>query len=83
MKTTTKAHKGHKDSKRCESGKVRFKDHRQAVEALHSTQNHSANQIQKFGDTRRREVRSYSCPICKGWHLTSQPLTSDIFGLAA
>jgi hypothetical protein len=25
------------------------------------------------GRRRRRERRSYSCPHCGGWHLTSQP----------
>lgn len=83
MNKNRTAHKSHKDSKRCESGKVRFKDHRQAVAALHSTQNHAVTQVEEFGSTRRREVRSYSCTICKGWHLTSKPLASDTYRLAA
>ena len=83
MKTTTKAHKSHRDSRRCATGKLRYRDRREAIDALHSTQNHAARQLDKFGETQRREVRSYSCPICKGFHLASSPLTSDTFGLAA
>lgn len=51
------------------SKKVRFRDHREAVQALHS-----AVRAREFsdGDTRRAECRAYACPACHGWHLTSR-----------
>jgi hypothetical protein len=63
----------------CPSLKVRYKDHKQAIEALHR-----AVRIRKFAAqdgvaTRRNESRSYHCKKCKGFHLTSQ----QQLGLAA
>jgi hypothetical protein len=51
------------------SGKTRFRDHSEAVGALHT-----AAVAREFsgGTTRRQECRCYSCPACHGWHLTSQ-----------
>lgn len=51
------------------SGKIRFRDHREAVRALHS-----AALAREFsgGATRRAECRAYACPSCQGWHLTSK-----------
>ncbi len=53
------------------SGKRRFRDHREAVVALHQAANHRARAIEQGEVSRRREVRSYRCKKCKGWHLTS------------
>lgn len=51
-------------------GKTRFRDHRQAVRALHAI----ANNYLEMEPTahRRYPVRSYECDVCAGWHLTSQ-----------
>lgn len=53
------------------TGKRRYRDKREAVTALHRAQN--AGQLaEDLGlDSNRREVRSYQCPSCQGWHLTS------------
>jgi hypothetical protein len=48
--------------------KVRFFDHKDAVRALHRIQSKVG-----FGAEKQREQRSYECPFCRGWHLTSQP----------
>lgn len=50
----------------CPSGKIRYRDHLEAVRGLHSTQR------AKRYSSQRREVRSYLCQVCSGWHLTSQ-----------
>lgn len=55
-----------KNSHRCSCGKRRFRDHLQAVRALHNISNRATP-----GD--HIPVRSYACPMCSGWHLTSQP----------
>lgn len=58
----------------CEaSGKCRFRDHAQAVAALHQAAR-SRQMAAEFGfQSRRAEVRCYACDACQGWHLTSQP----------
>ena len=65
----------------CSCGKVRFPDHAAAVAALHdaATQRHFA--AQDGTTTRRREIRSYSCKECKGWHLTSKPHQRNEFNV--
>ena len=50
------------------TGKVRFFDHKDAVRALHFIKGEAG-----YGSSKRKERRSYECPFCKGWHLTSQP----------
>lgn len=53
--------------------KMRFRDHDEAVEALH----HAAvarRRCETDGvTTTHREVRAYECARCHGYHLTSQP----------
>lgn len=51
-------------TKRCPA-KKRYSDELGAKIALAST-------IGKRGK-RRNETRYYKCPVCRGWHLTSQP----------
>lgn len=53
-------------------GKKRFRDHREAVKALH--QAHKARVFAEIDGipTVRREVRCYQCDVCAGVHLTSQ-----------
>lgn len=49
---------------RCESGKVRYFSFADADLALAGIDRSRPN---------RRESRVYPCPLCGGWHLTSQP----------
>ena len=60
-------------SKPCPTKKHRFRDHLEAVRALHH-----AGTTRKFAEldgrsSRRREQRAYKCTLCRGFHLTSQP----------
>jgi len=52
-------------------GKVRFRDHREAVTALHHADTQRRRAQQEMLPTRRREVRAYECDACHGFHLTS------------
>lgn len=52
--------------------KRRFRDKREAVSALHQAANARSYCARTGTETRRREVRSYSCDRCRGYHLTSQ-----------
>lgn len=52
--------------------KHRFKDHKQAVAALHSAANRRQMAQYEGFETRRNEVRSYKCSRCSGFHITSQ-----------
>ena len=56
---------------RCRCGKVRFRDKREALRILHRIQLISTCQIADTGYTQRQECRTYSCAMCKGFHLTS------------
>lgn len=58
---------------RCLCGKVRFRDKKEAIQALHHIQLVSRYQRLVSGTTKRQECRTYSCEICNGYHLTSQP----------
>jgi len=52
--------------------KKRFRDHKEAVKALHAAHN-ARGYADEYGlATRRREVRDYSCDECGGVHLTSR-----------
>ena len=48
--------------------KVRFRDHDEAVAALHAAE---VARVFSAGQTNRQECRSYACNACHGWHLTS------------
>lgn len=50
--------------KRTCKGKRRYRDHDEAVTALHKLRNKSTRS--------RVPSRPYECPVCKGWHVTSQ-----------
>jgi len=56
---------------RCPSGKLRFRDRREAIDALHRAANIKALAIELTGTSSRREVRCYVCKECAGAHLTS------------
>jgi hypothetical protein len=58
-------------------GKVRFRDKREALEAVHA-----AITTRRFAEadsleTARQERRTYRCASCHGWHLTSQESRGD------
>ena len=51
---------------RCaESGKLRYRNRRDA--------DHVVAGMDRDGMHRERALRSYECPYCHGWHLTSKP----------
>ena len=54
------------------TGKVRFRDKREAQDALHRAV--AARHLQEAAGliSRRQERRTYLCESCDGWHLTSQ-----------
>lgn len=51
---------------RCPTGKVRYRDEVAAMLALGRASSRSEVR------PNRVEQRQYRCPMCKGWHLTSQ-----------
>jgi len=56
------------------SGKVRFRDHQQAAEALEAARWQRDWELATFATSGRAETRAYRCsePACNGgWHLTS------------
>ncbi len=66
------SHSRSREKRRCEaSGKRRFRDHREAVEALHRAATQRRWAAEDAEHSRRQEVRSYRCKACRGWHLTS------------
>ena len=66
------AKKYSKKRQECPSGKVRFRDHRQAVHALHGAQAARHRAESDKVETTHAAVRTYPCPACKGHHLTSK-----------
>ncbi|MGK3950951.1 hypothetical protein ACLKM7_01365 [Microbacterium sp. I2] len=52
-------------------GKIRFRDHREAVSALHSAATLRQRAAEAMLSTRRHEIRTYECDACHGHHLTS------------
>lgn len=52
--------------------KRRFRDHKEAVAALQQAANARAQAEWAQSRSRRREIRAYDCPRCRGIHLTSQ-----------
>lgn len=54
------------------SGKVRFRDQREAVRALYVCSNERQRAAERGVESRRRECRTYYCDDCRGWHTTRQ-----------
>lgn len=54
------------------SGKVRYRDAREATDALHTLTNRATLADQLGGQHTIRVRRKYQCTACRGWHLTSQ-----------
>lgn len=62
------------------TGKVRWRDHEEAIQALHVAMNAKATARSYGVESRRNECRVYVCPACRRWHLTSW-MTASGFGL--
>jgi hypothetical protein len=59
----------------CPTGKRRFSDHKQAINALHSSKRIGQMEVDLHGHSTRNEKRTYLCGLCGGgFHLTSQNL---------
>jgi hypothetical protein len=56
---------------KCVTGKIRYRDKQEAIEALHRAENTRKFSEQDGLATRRNEKRVYKCPSCAGAHLTS------------
>jgi hypothetical protein len=54
------------------SGKIRYRDAREATDALHTLTNQAALADELGGAHTIRVRRKYRCNACRGWHLTSQ-----------
>lgn len=63
MKSGKPKKRRHKSEHTC-GGKRRFRDQREAINALHRIRNRSTRS--------NVAVRVYFCPLCKGWHHTSK-----------
>jgi len=59
------------------SKKIRYRDRKEALEALHRIEVTRSYKIHDGLDSYRRESRAYKCPDCRGAHLTSKPLHSS------
>lgn len=71
--TSTHRRRRHHHWPRCPySGKVRFREHADATEALRNARRTILAAARDDVPTTHRETRSYKCR-CGGWHLTSQP----------
>ena len=57
--------------------KIRYRDRREALEALHRLQNKREYSAGTAAAEARNEKRAYFCPTCKGAHLSSKRLLAD------
>ena len=64
--------KSKKTQEKSKCKKVRFRDHREAVEALKTIRVVRLRNINQGTESRRRECRTYFCHRCRGHHLTSK-----------
>ncbi|MEP7192964.1 MAG: hypothetical protein ABI903_08885 [Actinomycetota bacterium] len=55
------------------SGKIRYGEPKDIKLAMRQADHDRARARLNKVTCSRREVRSYECPDCSGWHLTSQP----------
>ena len=62
---------------RC-TGKIRYRDQREAVRALHQAKTRRKRELHDQGISRRNESRVYECSDCRGLHLTSVPFNADL-----
>jgi hypothetical protein len=61
----------------CPSRKVRYRDKRELTSFLHRLENKRRYELLGEGVSARNEVRGYACSDCRGFHLTSQPATTQ------
>jgi hypothetical protein len=54
------------------TGKIRYRDAREATDALQRLQNQARIAEESGGAHTIRVRRKYDCAACDGWHLTSQ-----------
>lgn len=55
------------------SGKVRYGERKDVKLVLRGAERDRSRARLNDVPCSRREIRSYRCPDCRGWHLTSQP----------
>jgi hypothetical protein len=55
------------------SGKIRYGEPKDIKLAMRAADHDRARARLNKVTCSRREIRSYECPDCSGWHLTSQP----------
>jgi hypothetical protein len=68
----------HRNLTRCpQGGKRRFRDHVEAIDALHSAVSARQSAAMNGFVSARRECRAYLCPSCRGWHLTSSATSAN------
>lgn len=67
----------------CRSGKVRYRDKREAIHVLHAIQLKVGYQEAQGLVVRHSECRAYECYSCHGYHLTSQPAAGAASARAA
>lgn len=67
--------KRRKAVKRCQ--KIRYRDSREAKDALFSTKLQKGRDEADGLESNRREARTYRCGKCFGWHLSSQIFASN------
>lgn len=66
----SKARKVKHNTQRTCAGKVRYRDKKEAKEAL--------KRISQNSSRDKAPRRDYFCAMCKGWHLTSRPDKYDV-----
>ena len=54
------------------SGKIRYREPKDAKVALRHADRHRSRARLNDVPCSHREIHSYNCPECDGWHLTSQ-----------
>lgn len=64
-----------REMKHCQ--KVRYRDSREAKDALWSTRKQRQIAEREGRNSNRREARTYRCGKCRGWHLSSQVFAAD------
>lgn len=69
--TTRSRKRSRRGKQRCKSGKRRYRDHEQAIDALMGARIVRKRELEENSNTNRLERRSYFCAGCKGFHLTS------------
>lgn len=72
LKPSGRARRGHRYPRCPITGKVRLGERKDARLVLEYVRRCAQADIARGVVSRRQECRSYRCPACRGWHLTSQ-----------